>query len=83
MQGLLSYMACLLCVAHHNRHEQNFQSPNCVPIQCVVLNEVKLFHMCDLSAETISCFSELPQVFEVRIEVSSQLFCHITIVLDC
>ena len=53
--------------------------------QCNVyfLDEVKLFHMCDLSAETISCFSELPQVFEVRIEVSSQLFCHITIVLNC
>ena len=62
MQGVLSYMACLLCVAHHNRHEQNFQSPN-FSKQCVVLSEVKLFHMCDLSAETISCFSELPQVF--------------------
>ena len=53
--------------------------------QCSVyfLDEGKLLHMCDISAETIICFSELPQVFEVRIEVSSQLFCHITIVLDC
>ena len=36
-------MACLLCLAHHNRYEQNFQSLNCFPIQCVVWNEVKLF----------------------------------------
>ena len=32
--------------------------------QCNVyfLDEGKLLHMCDISAETIICFSELPQI---------------------
>ena len=64
MQVVLSYMACLLCLAHHNRYEQKFSKSKLFPMQCVVLDEVKLFHMCDLSAETISCFSELPQVLK-------------------
>ena len=63
MQGVLSYMACLLCLAHHNRYEQNFSKSKLFPNTMCSLEWSEVIHMCDLSAETISWISELPLSF--------------------
>ena len=53
-QGVFSYVACLLCVPQHNRYEKIFKVDFFSQCSVYFLDEGKLLHMCDISAETIT-----------------------------